>query len=209
MATVWYHWLQNKKLSQVVMMPYSDRLRYVSDWFAQLFGESVGKGGLGYTPIKAVGVTDQHSQLQLYLEGPRDKLISFLDVSHYDNDAPTGASAFTDERISFLHNISLKELMQAEKKATEESLRENNRPNQTITLPRLDEYPLGQLYQLFMNVVPFIGALMDINPFDQPAVERIKRLTFGLMGRKGFENEAAHFQDAKHNPLIFYSDEKI
>lgn len=209
MATAWYHWLHSKNLSQVVMMPYSDRLRFVSDWFAQLFGESLGKQGLGYTPIKAVGVTDQHSQLQLYLEGPRDKLITFLEVSHYDDAAQTGVSENTDERIAFLHNTNLKDLMQAEKKATEESLRENGRPNQTITLPSLDEYPLGQLYQLFMNVVPLMGALMNINPFDQPAVERIKRLTFGLMGRKGFENEAAHFQDAKRNPLIFYSDEKI
>lgn len=207
MAVSWYRWFKEKNMSQLVMMPYSDRLRYVSDWFAQLFGESLGKQGLGFTPIKALGVTDQHSQLQLYLEGPRDKVTVFLDVENYRNTAPTAELGFQDDRIEFLSHRSLHELMRAEKMATEECLRENHRPNQTITLSELNEKNLGQLYQLFMNVVPMIGAIMGINPFDQPAVERIKKLTFGLMGRKGFENEAGHFKNTQHNPKIVYTSE--
>lgn len=192
MALTWNYWLQEKKFSQVVMMPYSDRLRFFSDWFAQLFGESLGKvkedGHVGFTPIKALGVTDQHSQLQLYLEGPRDKIICFVDVTNYKNEGSLGQKQFGDDRIDFLAGSSMAKLMHAEKQATQKSLSENSRPNQTITLSGLDEFQLGQLYQLFMHVVPFLGALLEINPFDQPAVERIKNLTFALMGRKGFED---------------------
>jgi len=217
MAVVWHYWLVTQHMTQVVMMPYSDRLRYFSDWFAQLFGESLGKKvvgsngeqHVGFTPIKAVGVTDQHSQLQLYLEGPRDKLLSFVDVDSYDDAGCLGVSDFADDRIEFLNDKTLLALMRAEKQATAEALRENQRPNQTVSLASLDEYSLGQLYQLFMNVVPYLGALLDINPFDQPAVERIKRLTFGLMGRKGFSEEAQKLSATNQNPLLFFSDEKI
>lgn len=195
-AMTWDYWLQEKSLSQVVMLPYSTRLRYVSDWFAQLFGESLGKRHdlsgnevfTGYTPIKAVGVTDQHSQLQLYLHGPRDKVVTFIEVDHYQENGLFSDENLNDERVDFLSGKTFANLMEAEKLGTEASLTQNDRPNMTIHMSEINEFQLGQLYQLFMNVTPMLGALNNINTFDQPAVEQIKQFTFGLMGRPGFES---------------------
>lgn len=204
-------WIQ-KGYSQIVLMPYADRLRLVSDWFAQLWGESLGKAktldgqlkNVGSTAIKAVGVTDQHSQLQLYLEGPKDKIVLFLEVEEFLEKAHVYDGNCDDERMAFLKGKSLAQLMQAEKLATEECLRENGRPNATIRLSMINEFQLGQLYQLFMNVIPYMGALMNINPFDQPAVERIKKFTFGLMGRKDFGDFADKLKNQpKDKKLIF------
>lgn len=189
-------WLKKKKMSQVALMPYSDLLRAFSEWFAQLWAESLGKKStlngkkefIGSTPLKNVGVTDQHSQLQLYLEGPRDKIVLFVDVEDTGGQGQLSDGKIGDERIDFLVGCSLKELMTVERMATEESLRENDRPNATIRLSMINEFQMGQLYQTFMNLIPYMGSLLNINPFDQPAVERIKKFTFGLMGRKGFED---------------------
>jgi glucose-6-phosphate isomerase len=204
--------MQENNLSQVVMLPYAERLRLFSDWFAQLWGESLGKkytlNGeekfVGSTPIKSVGVTDQHSQLQLYLEGPKDKLIYFVDVDDFTTQGLLNDEKMDDERVDFLAGKTLQELMAAEKAATEETLRENNRPNGSIKLTTVNEYQLGQLYQLFMNVIPYMGALLNINAFDQPAVERIKQFTFGLMERKGFEEFKEKLNTSpKNQNLIF------
>lgn len=211
LATSFYLWIQQKGVTQVAMMPYSDRMRFFSDWFAQLWSESLGKkkqGGaqdefVGTTALKAVGVTDQHSQLQLYLEGPRDKLICLIEIEDFGVDGLLSDEKFGDERIDFLSAKTLQELMRAELVATEETLRENNRPNAMIKLAMINEYQLGQLYQVFMNVIPYMGALMGINAFDQPAVERIKQFTFGLMGRKGFEEFEIKMKDQKKKALIF------
>ncbi|MBU0504799.1 MAG: glucose-6-phosphate isomerase [bacterium] len=204
--------MQENNLSQVVMLPYSERLKLFSDWFAQLWGESLGKrytvNGdekfIGSTPIKSVGVTDQHSQLQLYLEGPKDKLIYFVDVEDFTTQGLLNEEKMGDERIDFLAGKTLQELMAAEKTATEETLRENNRPNGTIKLTTINEYQLGQLYQLFMNVIPYMGTLLNINAFDQPAVERIKQFTFGLMERKGFEEYKEKLTTAPKNPNLIF-----
>lgn len=206
------HAWQDKGAPHVVMMPYSDRLRLFADWFAQLWGESLGKAKslqgkdihVGGTPIKSVGVTDQHSQVQLYLEGPRDKVVAFVEVEEFQSPGVLGNSSLADERISFLNSRTLSELQQAEKVATEECLREKNRPNLTIRLSMINEYQIGQIYQLMMNVIPYMGALLNINPYDQPAVERIKKFTFGLMGRKGYEDFAYKLKDqVKDKGLIF------
>ncbi|MBF0104445.1 MAG: glucose-6-phosphate isomerase [Deltaproteobacteria bacterium] len=206
-AVTCHQWLKRHGVSEIVMMPYSERLHFFSDWFAQLWGESLGKmftlkgekKFTGSTPVKSVGVTDQHSQLQLYLEGPRNKVVVFVEVENTDYEGHLGESNSGDERLDFLSGQTMHKLMSAEKAATEESLRENNRPNATIKMSMINEFQLGQLYQLFMNVVPYMGALLDINPFDQPAVEKIKKFTFGLLGRKGFEDFAdklkAHKKD--------------
>lgn len=195
LASTLHHWAANREISQFVVMPYSDRLRLFSDWFVQLFAESLGKKHdlngkvvhAGVTPLKALGVTDQHAQLQLYLDGPRDKLVLFIEVEDDSIDAPLSDEKHGDDRIDFLQGKTLRELLQAEKIATEESLRENNRPNATVKMTQINAFQLGQLHQLFMNVVTYLGAFMNINPFDQPAVEKIKEFTFGLMGRKGFD----------------------
>lgn len=206
-----YAW-QQKGRSQVVVMPYADRLRLVSDWFAQLWGESLGKACtidgqkkyVGSTPIKAVGVTDQHSQLQLYLEGPKDKVVLFIDVDDFNSDGHLSTIKTKDDRIDFLSGSSLAKLLKAEKLATEESLRENDRPNLSIKMSMVNEFQLGQLYQLFMNVIPYMGSLMGINPFDQPAVERIKQFTYGLMGRKKFDDYASKISDNPHDKRFIF-----
>lgn len=196
LAVTLHEWLSEKGLNQVVMMPYSERLRYFSDWFAQLWGESLGKKDnvkgeeifTGSTPIKSVGVTDQHSQLQLYLHGPKDKVFLFVDVDEPEHEVTLGEAALKDERVDFLTGQTLHELLANEKRATEQCLLEQNRPNASLSITEVNAYQLGQLYQLFMNVIPYMGAFLEINAFDQPAVERIKKFTFGLMGRSGFED---------------------
>lgn len=213
LATTLNFWIEQRKMSQVVMMPYSDRLRFFTDWFAQLWAESLGKRYntkgeevfTGTTPIKSLGVADQHSQLQLYLEGPRDKVLLFIDVADRLFESPLGEfKSFSDERIAFLENRSVKDLLNFEKIASEECLRENGRPNGTVLLPELNEYQLGQIYQLFMNIIPYMGIFSDINAFDQPAVERIKQFTFGLLGRKGYEEFAQTIaKNKKRSDLIF------
>lgn len=186
------HWFR-KGMRQLVFMPYADRLALFADWAAQLFAESLNKkttisGGspaYGVTPIKALGTTDQHSQLQLYLDGVRDKLVLFLEVESVP-EARLAGEADGDDRLDFLSGKTLNELIAAEKRATEECLRENGRPNATAVLAAVNAFQIGQLYQVFMNVVPYLGALLDINAYDQPAVERIKKFTFGLMGKNGY-----------------------
>lgn len=206
-----HHWITTKKISQIVMMPYSDRLRLFPDWFAQLWAESLGKrldlsGNAvfhGTTPLKNLGVTDQHSQLQLYLEGPRDKLVCFIRVEdRIGGILPT--EKLGDDRVDFLCGKTLQDILHAEQVATEEALREVGRPNLTLSLARVDEFQLGQLYQIFMNAIPYLGVLFNINPFDQPAVERIKKFTYGLLGRKGFADFGLKIQEQKkRSDLIF------
>lgn len=212
LAMTLFYWLKKHGMSQVVMMPYSERLRLFSDWFAQLWGESLGKRytldgetkHTGSTPIKSVGVTDQHSQLQLYLEGPKNKVIVFVEVLEAQYQGHLGESKAKDERLDFLSGKSMHELMLSEKAATEESLRENDRPNLSVKMTMINEFQLGQLYQLFMNVIPYMGALLNINAFDQPAVERIKKFTFGLMGRKGFGDFVEKMTEVpKKKELVF------
>lgn len=212
LAVTLHYWSAKKGISQFVMMPYADHLRLFSDWFAQLFAESLGKkhdlnGKLlhaGVSALKALGVTDQHSQLQLYLDGPRDKLVMFIEVEDAFLDAPLDDAKHGDERIDFLSGKNLRELLLAEKKATEESLRESNCPNLTIKMPEINAFQLGQLYQLMMNAVVYLGALMNINPFDQPAVEKIKEFTFGLMGKPGFDEFSVRMASRqKRGDLVF------
>jgi len=135
--------------------------------------------------------------LQLYLEGPKNKAVIFLEVDDFGATADLSDKEHGDDRIDFLKGSSLAELLECEKLATEECLRENGIPNATIRLSMVNEFQLGQLYQLFMNVIPYMGALLNINAFDQPAVERIKKFTFGLMGRKGFEDFAEKLKGQK------------
>jgi glucose-6-phosphate isomerase len=206
-----HHWMTTKKIAQIVMMPYADRLRLFTDWFAQLWAESLGKrldlsGNevfCGTTPLKSLGTTDQHSQLQLYLEGPHDKLVGFIRVEdRYGGVLPS--EKFGDDRVDFLCGKTLQDVLHAEQVATEEALREAGRPSFTLSLARVDEFQLGQLYQIFMNTIPYLGALFNINPFDQPAVERIKKFTYGLLGRKGFVDFGTKIQDQKkRSDLIF------
>lgn len=184
----------NQGQNMVVMMPYAHRLRHVADWFAQLWAESLGKRydlngavvNVGTTPIKALGATDQHSQVQLYAEGPFDKLVNFIAVDQYQNTV-TIPPAYADlEGVSYLGGHTFNELIQAEQQATEIALNDAGRPNITHHMPAINAFTLGQLFMLFEMQTAIAGALLNINTFDQPGVEAGKIATYALLGRNGF-----------------------
>lgn len=182
----------------LVAMPYSSALLDLAEWFQQLWAESLGKARhrdgspahVGSTPVRALGATDQHSQVQLYMEGPPDKLIMFLAVKEFERQAEI-PPAFEDiEGVGYLGGHSLAELIHAEQTGTETALARAGRPSLRLELPALNSEVMGQLMYLFMVATVFAGALYDVNPLDQPGVELGKRYAFALMGRKGFEKEA-------------------
>lgn len=184
-----------KKKPMVVMMPYSSRLYGVADWFRQLWAESLGKRldsnnkevHTGQTPIKALGATDQHSQVQLYVEGPNDKVVVFLEVDNFAKKVEI-PNVFTDrEQLSYLAGSSLNDLIKVEKEGTQYALTKHNRPNMTIIFPELSAHTLGQFIQMLETATVFAGGLYGINPFDQPGVEFGKNYAYAMMGRKGYE----------------------
>lgn len=178
-----------------VLMPYADRLRPLALWFQQLWAESLGKAETrsgerrptGPTPLAAVGATDQHSLLQLLMEGPHDKVVLFVEVEDPEIDVPIPERHPGIPALAYLGGHTLGELLAVERTATAEALRREGRPNATITLPRIGARSLGQLFMLFQIATVYAGALYDVDPLDQPGVELGKRLTYGLMGREGSE----------------------
>lgn len=182
-----------------VMMAYSDRLYAVADWFRQLWAESLGKrhdrSGAevfrGPTPVKALGATDQHSQVQLYMEGPFDKTITFLAVERHAVDLPIPGGYPDIEALAYLEGHTLGELLDAERVATAQALASAGRMNMTLLLPAIDANAIGQLFMLFQIATVYAGAFYDVDPLDQPGVELGKRLTYARMGRPGFESPAA------------------
>jgi len=178
-----------------VLMPYADRLRSVALWFQQLWAESLGKavtlGGearpTGPTPVAALGATDQHSLLQLLMEGPHDKVVLFIEVEDAEADVSIPKRHPGIPSLAYLGGHSLGELLAVERAATAEALRRAGRPNATLTMPRVGAGELGQLLMLFELATVYGGALYDVDPLDQPGVELGKRLTYGLMGREGVE----------------------
>ena len=184
-----------------VMMPYSSRLKYVSDWFVQLWAESLGKNKnldgepvcVGPTPIKALGATDQHSQIQLYNEGPNDKLITFIRVKEFDNTLNI-PKIFEYTGIGYLGGKTINDLLNAEADATKVTLVDYQRPNVTITIDKISPYNIGQLLYMLEVQTAIAGALYNINAFNQPGVEQAKNYTYALMGRAGYEESAAMLQ---------------
>jgi len=180
-----------------VMMPYADSLKYMADWYAQLWAESIGKKFsndgkevyTGQTPVKAVGVTDQHSQVQLYTEGPFDKVITFVTVDRYRSTLSIPYGYDDMPAVSFLGGQTFNNLIQSEQMATEYALLKSKRLNMTITLPEVNAFTIGQLLYLFEVQTAFAGELLNINAFDQPGVEEGKDATYALMGRPGFEGK--------------------
>lgn len=178
-----------------VMMPYSNRLYLLADWFRQLWAESLGKNktldgkptAAGFTPIKALGTTDQHSQVQLYREGPNDKAFCLVEVEDFGKDdfaIPTGLGV---DATKYLEGSTFGTLLNAEKVATEYALVESQRPTMTIRFPRIDERHVGQFLALWEVATSYAGLMLNIDAYDQPAVETGKVATFGLMGRAGYE----------------------
>ncbi len=188
-----------------VMMPYADSLKYIADWYCQLWGESLGKAVdksgkevyAGQTPVKALGVTDQHSQIQLYTEGPFDKVITLIAVEAFRTEVmiPEGLEDFPD--VNFLCGNTMGTLLNTERKATEYALAKKHRLNRTITLPAVNEYTIGQLLMLFMMETAFVGAMLNIDTFNQPGVEEGKNATYAMFGRKGYEAKKAELDSAK------------
>ncbi len=178
-------------------MPYSYALKDLSDWYRQLWAESLGKAEdlagnevhIGPTPVKALGATDQHSQVQLYREGPNDKLFTFLQVRNFDKDLKIGEAPDCASELGFLAGKDLSELLNNEKRATEYALLESERPCLTVLFDRVNAYTVGQFIYLYEVTTSFAGALFGINPYDQPAVELGKEATFALMGKPGDEYE--------------------
>lgn len=191
---------KGKKLS--VMMPYSSRLKYISDWYVQLWAESLGKEvnndgekvNCGPTPVKALGATDQHSQIQLYNEGPNDKLINFIRVEEFDNTVEIPA-IFEYTGIGYLGGKTINELLNAEADSTKVALVDFERPNVTISLPKVSGYYVAQLLYLFEVQTAIAGELYNINTFNQPGVEQAKNYTYALMGRTGYEDSAQMLQE--------------
>lgn len=178
-----------------VMMPYSARLRDVADWYRQLWAESLGKAvdrqgktvHTGPLPVKALGVTDQHSQLQLYAEGPDDKVFTFLGVGEFAEETRIPAPGPEAASLAYLGGHTVAELMWAEQKSTAWALAEKGRPSLTITLPRADAFFLGSLLYMLEMATAIAGELYDVDAFDQPGVELSKEATYALMGRPGYE----------------------
>ncbi len=179
-----------------VMMPYAQQLRDLADWYRQLWAESLGKRWdekgrrevyVGPTPIKALGATDQHSQVQLYREGPNDKVFVFLEVEQPSQDVAI-PRAFPDiEAMRYLGGATMHQLLTAEKKATEQAMLVSQRPSMTIRFPRVTAHTVGQFIYLYEVATTIAGYLFGIDPYDQPAVELGKKITFHLMGRRGYE----------------------
>lgn len=194
------HYLMDTKKGKnlSVMMPYSSRLKYVSDWYVQLWAESLGKNvdnngnpvNIGPTPIKALGATDQHSQIQLYNEGPNDKLINFIRVKEFDTTLEI-PKIFEFTGIGYLGGKTINELINAEADSTRVALVDYERPNVTITLPCINGYNIGQLLYMLEVQTAIAGELYNINTFNQPGVEQAKNYTYALMGRAGYEESAA------------------
>ena len=200
------HYLMDKAKGKniQVMMPYAHALRDVADWFRQLWAESLGKRvdragktvHAGQTPEKALGVTDQHSVLQLYLEGPFDKVVTFLTVEEFHTTVPVPPAFPNFEGVKYLGGHTLNELIRAEQRGTELALTQSGKPNCAIRLPRADEETVGALLYLLEMQTAYAGELYNINAFDQPGVELGKNFTYGLMGRKGYEAKRREVEQA-------------
>jgi glucose-6-phosphate isomerase len=197
--------LDQKGKHATVMMPYSTSLYYLGDWFRQLWAESLGKQYditgkkevfTGQTPIKALGTTDQHSQVQLYREGPNDKLIQFLEVEKFGTKLSIPSSMKGVKTLDYLADANFQKLINAEKLGTEYALLESQRPTITIQFPLISPQTVGQFLYLYECAVAYMGGLYRINTYDQPAVQLGKDATYALMGKDGFADLNKKIQSA-------------
>lgn len=168
------------------LMPYSSHLGRISDWYVQLVAESLGKTPqIGITPIKAVGATDQHSQLQLFAEGPLDKIIFFLKVAEFKHEFKIPETII--EGFSDLAGETLNRLIEAQQKGTAQALAQKNVPSLTLELEKINEENLAYLLFTFQLMTAIAGSLYGIDAFNQPGVELSKKYTYAFLGKKGYE----------------------
>ena len=192
-VTHYLHYLRKRNIS--VMMAYSNRLYYFADWYRQLWAESLGKMydndgnkvNVGQTPVKALGAVDQHSQVQLYNEGPDDKIITFLRTEQFEREITIPKLHENEPELAYLGGKKLSTLLNSEQVGTQLAIAKHGRPSITISFPRIDEYHIGQFIMYYELATAIAGYLFNINPYDQPGVELGKKITYALMGRAGFE----------------------
>lgn len=210
-AIQWHYYQRGKRIS--VMMPYSYGLKDLSDWYRQLWAESLGKKTdldgrtvfVGPTPVKALGTTDQHSQVQLYREGPNDKIFTFLEVKEFERDVVMGDCPPEAPELSYLSGAKMSKLLNSEKLATEYALIQDQRPCLTVLFDSVCPETVGQFFYLYEVTTSLAGMLFRINAYDQPAVELGKEATFALMGRSGYEKMAEKirpFQEPDHRYIV-------
>ena len=176
---------KERGIRTLVMMPYADRLSRFSAWFVQLWGESLGKGGEGTSPIAALGPLDQHSQLQLYMDGPREHYITVVRVANGTAGPRIDSEMAKLAGAGFMAGRSVGDVVAAQAHAVPEALCRAGRPVRTLDLARLDEKTLGSLLMHFMIETILAGRLLGLDPFDQPAVELAKVLTKERLGKGG------------------------
>lgn len=172
-----------------VMTPYAQKLIKFTDWYRQLLAESIGKKKnnkgknvyTGITPVNALGTTDQHSQSQLYNEGPNDKLHMFIKVNKLTKKIKIPLPYPKEKSVSYLNGVTFNKLIEKEMEGTVKALTQNDRPNITLNIDRIDEQTLGELLMLFEASTAFLGELFNINAFDQPGVELSKKITKQLL----------------------------
>ncbi len=201
-AALQYLATEDRHANIQVVMPYADSLKYMADWFCQLWAESIGKNvtrkgmavNCGQTPTKALGVTDQHSQLQLYTEGPFDKVVTFLRVENFRSKVEIAHGCEDFQDVAFLGGKTLNQLLDAELLGTEFALCQAGRMNQTIIMPEITAYTIGQLLFFFEMTTAYMGELLDIDAFNQPGVENSKIASFAVLGN---ESEKKYVQKAK------------
>ncbi len=190
LATIMYLMFKKGKNTQIIM-PYSTKLKSFGNWCVQLISESLGKEknlknkiiNTGITPITSVGATDQHSILQLYQEGPNDKLFIFLTLENFENQILI-PKMWESSTFDYLENCTFEQLINTEALATMTSLTESNRANINLKIPKLNAYNLGSLFMLFEISVSLIAQMLEINCFNQPGVERSKILTKEILSKR-------------------------
>lgn len=190
----YYHEKQGRPMA--VIMPYSSRMAFFAEWFAQLWGESLGKKGMGTTPVRAVGAIDQHSQVQLYTEGPDDKLFTIINFKKHGDVVhvpPVDCEAL--KPLSYLDDAEIGNMLGLEAMSTAAAIAKTGHPLIWIEAEKIDCITLGALIFYYEYMTAMTGRMMGIDPFDQPGVEQGKKYTYGLMGRKGFEEDAAEAKD--------------
>jgi glucose-6-phosphate isomerase len=185
-------WLADTQLKKsiAVFMPYSDPLRDFAAWFVQLWAESLGKlrsdgTSVGSTPLAALGATDQHAQVQLFMEGPADKTVTFVTVEERGTDVVIPAGFSDVKELGYLEGHSLGELIDIEQRATAGALAKRGRPNMTIRLDRVDATSVGELMMFLELATAYAGQLYGIDAFNQPGVELGKQFAYALLGRPG------------------------
>ncbi len=172
---------ENGNINSTVMMPYVDRLKNFTTWFAQIWAESLGKNEVATTPIRSLGTLDQHSQMQLFLQGKKDKFFNIIYIQNNDEMRIELDSSFTEENLDYINGKKFSDIINSAARSSIETLANNKSPVRVFEIDKLDEYTMGQLTMHFVLETVLLAKLWNVNPFDQPAVEQGKKLTVEML----------------------------